>query len=744
MHGLMRNRASSSIRSWGRMVLTTFLLSACGGGSDSANTPATPTTPPAPAKVATVEVAPASASLVVGATQQLAATPKDASGNALTGRTTSWTSSASTIASISAAGLVTAVAPGSATMTATIDGVTGTAAVTVTPVPVASVTLSPTTISVVAGASITLTAETRDASGTALPGRSISWSTSAPAVATVSATGVVTGVAAGSATITATSEGKSATATVTVTPIPVASVTVTPGSGTLYIGGSLTLVATARDAAGGSLAGRAVTWSTSAPTVATVSATGVVAGVAAGSATITATIEGKSATATLTVQPVPVATVSIAPATVALEPGGTQQLTASARDSAGSSLTGRPVTWSTGASSVATISTQGVVTAVGPGTTSATALVEGKSASVTVTVTQAAVATVTLSLASGAVFVDSTLQLSVTVRDARGAALEGRPVTWSSSASTVASVSSSGKVTGLGPGTAIITATSEGKSATATITVSYRLTFRMYESTSLSGPWTTRDVVVAGTDALQLVDPSPVLMPDGTILLYYLMNYFREGDPAAAQPNNQWKMGVAVSTDDGLSFTHRGAALTTNVAITDPFPMVLTDGRIRMLYAQTTGSTSYVYSVTSADATGLTFPYTADAGARSTGASIPGALRIGSTFYLYTCEAGIMWASSTDGLTFGPRSTAIAGSPTTGILCDPSPIQVAANSYAMAYKTRPPGVQNPRSDSTYIATSTNGTTWTRLPTVVGTGSVPGLVRDRNGVFRVYVVYFPPR
>jgi hypothetical protein len=62
----------------------------------------------------------------------------------------------------------------------------------------------------------------------------------------------------------------------------------------------------------------------------------------------------------------------------------------------------------------------------------------------------------------------------------------------------------------------------------------------------------------------------------------------------------------------------------------------------------------------------------------------------------------------------------------------------------MAFKTRPMGAQDPRADTTYLATSTNGTSWTRLATPVGVGSVPGLVRDRNGLYRIYVVYFPPR
>src|SRR5439155_10926180 len=114
-------------------------------------------------------------------------------------------------------GLVTGVAVGSATITATSEGQNGTATVTVTPVPVASVSVAPAAPTLPVGATVQLTATPKDASGTALSGRSISWVTNNASVATVSTGGLVTGAAAGTATITATSEGKSGTASVTVT-----------------------------------------------------------------------------------------------------------------------------------------------------------------------------------------------------------------------------------------------------------------------------------------------------------------------------------------------------------------------------------------------------------------------------------------------------------------------------------------------------------------------------------------------
>jgi uncharacterized protein YjdB len=168
------------------------------------------------APVASVTVTPASASLIVGATQQLTATILDAGGATLTGRTITWSTSDAAKATVSAAGLVTALAAGSATITATTEGKSGASTITVL-APVASVTVTPPSASLLIGATQQLAATTLDAGGSTLTGRTVTWTTSDAAKATVSSTGLVTAVAAGSATITATSEGKSGTSTVTVT-----------------------------------------------------------------------------------------------------------------------------------------------------------------------------------------------------------------------------------------------------------------------------------------------------------------------------------------------------------------------------------------------------------------------------------------------------------------------------------------------------------------------------------------------
>ena len=315
-----------------------------------------------PGTVATVAVSPSTASLVVGQTVQLVATPQDTSGNPLDGRVVTWSSTNPAVATVNASGLVSGVAAGAATVIVACEGQTTPVAITVTVVPVASVAVSPASANLTVGQTTQLTATPKDASGNPLTGRTVTWSTSNAAVAAVSGSGLVTGGAAGTATITASSEGQNGTAAITVTVVPVASVTVSPAAATVLVGQTVQLTATPKDANGSPLTGRVVTWASSAPAVATVSASGLVTSVAAGSATLTATSEGKNGTATITVTVVPVASVSVSPAAPSLQVGGTVQLIATAKDSAGNVLTGRVVTWASSAPGIATISASGVVT----------------------------------------------------------------------------------------------------------------------------------------------------------------------------------------------------------------------------------------------------------------------------------------------------------------------------------------------------------------------------------------------
>jgi uncharacterized protein YjdB len=257
--------------------------------------------------------------------------------------------------------------------------------VTVNPFPVGSVTVDPSSATVFIGRTTQLTATVRNTQGEVMTGQAVTWSSSNNTVATVSTTGVVTGVASGTATITATSGGQSGTSTITVTPVPTGSVTVTPDVGSVIVGQTITLTATVRDIENNVINGATVTWGTSSASIATVN-NGVVTGVAPGTATITAAHGGKSGASTITVRPIPVASVTVSPNAVTLGLGGTRQLTATPRSATGAPLSGRTVAWSSSNPSVASVNQSGVVNALLIGTAIITANVEGVTGTANVTV----------------------------------------------------------------------------------------------------------------------------------------------------------------------------------------------------------------------------------------------------------------------------------------------------------------------------------------------------------------------
>lgn len=263
------------------------------------------------ARVASVVVALDAPSLAVGQQTTARAVLRDARGNVLTGRAVSWTSSNAAVATVGSTGAVTALGVGTAGIRATSEGEFGEATLMVGQVPVASVTIAPASLSLVAGDMGTLVATCRDANGTALMARPVTWSSDAPSIATVDAVGLVRAVAPGSGIVTAACEGRTATAPVRVSAAPVATVSVSPAAATVVAGGTTQLTATARDASGNVVA-QPATWSSSSAAVATVGTTGLVSGVAAGSATITATAGGRTGTATITVTAPPAGNVSCA------------------------------------------------------------------------------------------------------------------------------------------------------------------------------------------------------------------------------------------------------------------------------------------------------------------------------------------------------------------------------------------------------------------------------------------------
>jgi len=170
----------------------------------------------APVTVAEVRVTAATTELIAGHVSQLSIVVLDSRGQVSSGRPVTWSSTNAVIASVAQDGLVTGHTPGPVTIRATVDGVFGEVALTVSPVPVASVTINLDSTTLAPGDSVQLAAVARDPSGNALAGRNIVWSSSDTSTVTVTMAGVVKAVRAGRATITAVSEGKAGSARVVV------------------------------------------------------------------------------------------------------------------------------------------------------------------------------------------------------------------------------------------------------------------------------------------------------------------------------------------------------------------------------------------------------------------------------------------------------------------------------------------------------------------------------------------------
>jgi len=507
----------------------------------SCEKPTTVTAPPS--GVARVEVAPPSATVEVGQTAQVTAIPTDATGALLSDRVVMWSSSDTGVATANGSGFVTGVAAGSATITATSEGKSGMAAVTVVQPPPPGCTMSsatwqnaafasqaaafgaafdatpnvanmdggtglstgtagsfadlavivrfdsaglidarnggaytaasaiPYTVGtsyhfrlVVDPPSHTYSAYVTPAGGTEVTlGTNYAFRTEQSTVTTLANWALRAGV--GSHTVCNFAIGGTAP------PAPVATVTVTPESATVSEGKTVQLTATLKDAAGNVLTGRTVMWMSNNTGLATVNGRGLVTGVTAGSATITATSEGQTGTAAITVVHVPVASVTVTPAPASVNEGKTVQLVATPKDAAGNVLTGRAVAWASGNAAVATVSTSGLVTGKVAGTATITATSEGQSGTSAVTVVHVAVASVEVSPATASIVVGGTAQLTAIPKDAAGNSLTGRTVMWASNNPAVATVSGSGLVTGGAAGSASITATSEGQSGSAAVTV---------------------------------------------------------------------------------------------------------------------------------------------------------------------------------------------------------------------------------------------------------------------------------
>ena len=304
--------------------------------------------------------------------------------------------------------------------------------------------------------------------------RSFTWKSGNPGVAAVNNNGKVTAAAKGTAVIKAAANdgsGVFAECKITVRQ-PVTSLTLNKTSLTVNRGATATLTATVGPS---NADNKKVKWTTSNSAVATVSSTGAVKGIEKGTATITATAadgSGKKAACTVTVTKL-VTSLTLNKTVLPLQPKKTEKLTATVSPSDADNKT---VKWTTSNSAVATVNSNGKVTAKGKGTaiikaTAADGSGENATCKVTVVTPKRSVSSVKLNKTSLTMQVGKTQTLSVTVKPKNA---DIRNVIWTSSNTKVATVDSHGKVRGIKKGTVTITATAadgSGKNAACKVTV---------------------------------------------------------------------------------------------------------------------------------------------------------------------------------------------------------------------------------------------------------------------------------
>jgi trimeric autotransporter adhesin len=448
--------------------------------------------------VTSVEVSPSNVTIDPGAAETLQARVRDARGRTVTDRTVNWTSDAPDVVSVNGSGRITAHRPGRAEITATVNGVRGTASVRVRPGRAAR-------LDVVSGNGQQVTARTLlplplvvrvlDASGFPVPDATVSWrvdlgggslsNTSSTTDGEGDATTRLTAGPPGDQRVTASLEQLSAAFSASALAIPVHRIVVAPATITVPIGTSGRLEAELFDAGGGVITGRTVEWTSSSAAVVRVSPTGVLTPVGLGTATVTAAADGVQGTATVQVT-------RGAPANLLVVSGSgqtglpgerlNQPLVVQVSDAAGNSLPDVLVQWTVtqggGSVSPTSVRSNGQgrastnLTLGSAGENRVRASVGGITATFTATArAPAAVATVTVSPSSVVLEVGATRQMDAVLRDSSGAVLTGRTVAWTSGDTAIARVSASGLVTAVRPGSAQITATAEGVAGSASARV---------------------------------------------------------------------------------------------------------------------------------------------------------------------------------------------------------------------------------------------------------------------------------
>ncbi len=433
------------------------------------------------AVLTSISVSPASPSIAAGTTQQFTATGNysDGSTQNLTS-TATWSSSQTSVATVAAGGLAIGVDAGTSTITATSGSITGTTVLTVSQAVLVSIAVTPVNPLFALGTSLQLAATGTYSDGSTLDlTATAAWSSANSSVATVSGSGAAGSVAVGSASITVASGTISGSTTVTVTAATLVSIAVTPVIPTLPIGATQQFTATGTFSDGSTQnITDSAQWSSSTPTVATISSTaGLSTSVAQGTATITAAAGPVSGSATLTVSAATLVSIAVTPAALSIAPGTGEQFTATGTYTDGSTqnLTGM-ATWSSDTPATATVNNAGLATSVAQGTANISATSGSVSGSTLLTVTAATLVSIAINPSTPAIAPGTAQPFTATGTFSDGTTQNlTQSGHWRSTAATVATVSdtpcTAGLASTLTAGTTTISISSGSVSGSATLVV---------------------------------------------------------------------------------------------------------------------------------------------------------------------------------------------------------------------------------------------------------------------------------
>jgi uncharacterized protein YjdB len=434
-----------------------------------------------PAVLTEIDISPDAQYIPVGGQLQLTLTGTYSDNTTQTLTSSTWASSDTLFATVDGNGVVTGVGNSSdnpITITASYGGFTDTTTVFVTAAVPESLQLTPTTASIASGTTQQFSLNAVYSDGSIQPVTAgLSWLSSSPATAGVDVDGLATGVAPGQTTITAVYDSMTATASLTVTPAVLTGIVVTPITSVVGINGNVQFTATGvfSDNSTQDLTSQVI-WSSSNASFALINATGLASGVSAGVTTITASEGSVTGSSTLTVTTAYLQSITISPANPIVPPHSKIQLTAIGTFSDGTQLPLSGVSWHTNSARYAIVNSGGVLRTKKATSQAVTvyASLNGVTGSTSLTITSKTIQTLAITPAAPTIAQGTTQQFSLIGTYSDGVTqVDLTPsARWQTSNYQDAVINREGLATGVTAGSATITATYSGTSATSDLTVS--------------------------------------------------------------------------------------------------------------------------------------------------------------------------------------------------------------------------------------------------------------------------------